>query len=538
MKTQVEVEVKAKQLKLRNFMKSLSCPIFKKEIHGVAQSPDIDACYVEDDGMVTVSVTKMTGYEKKAKPRRLDRWLDFVTRISGSETVFFIIFSVLLGWALAGVKFGQNLTWQAIMSDVQAILSYVFDSFLMRQQLNGYEDCLTSVAEMRSRITSHRRMFEIIADDMEKGKYLYVSDTVRSDGTEGTDSTESANDTNRIVAHDMNSSLDCLDGFEPQLPQETLFGRLATGLAYVIGHFISVIIFWIGIVIWLAFGHHCGWTSTWQLYINSATSALMVFIFAFLANIRERHAQYSSHCLNAIFQVDSALELKLRRLTNYHDDNLVIVVPPPKVNTLQKWILYYADVVGTLLGILILLVALVVWALIGPVMHFDSNWWLLIGTYAGLIGLNDGFVLRNVQNRLKQYEHREYDLVDSEDIQLFTSIGLGVPERETVESSTISHKVSFFMDVICGHELTVVAGVVLLVGLLAASSALKWSITGQLICNIPPSIIESFFMMILITGHNYGDQAKRVTLRNIYQRRLALIGYVTSLERAQAAVTN
>jgi low-affinity ferrous iron transport protein len=45
---------------------------------------------------------------------------------------------------------------------------------------------------------------------------------------------------------------------------------------------------------------------------------------------------------------------------------------------------------------------------IGPALSFDSNWWLLIGTYAGLIGMNDGFVLRNVHNVLHGYEDAQF----------------------------------------------------------------------------------------------------------------------------------
>ena len=54
---------------------------------------------------------------------------------------------------------------------------------------------------------------------------------------------------------------------------------------------------------------------------------------------------------------------------------------------------------------------------------------------------------------------------------------------------------------------------------------------GQLLCNIPPSIIESFFMMMfLITGHNINDARRRVDLRtNMYLRRLKLLAYVERL---------
>jgi predicted nucleotidyltransferase len=58
-----------------------------------------------------------------------------------------------------------------------------------------------------------------------------------------------------------------------------------------------------------------------------------------------------------------------------------------------------------------------------------------------------------------------------------------------------------------------------------------WSVTGQLLCNVPPSIIESFFTMILITGHNIGDAKRRVDLFNLYLRRLKLISYLDTVAK-------
>ncbi len=82
--------------------------------------------------------------------------------------------------------------------------------------------------------------------------------------------------------------------------------------------------------------------------------------------------------------------------------------------------------------------------------------------------------------------------------------------------------------VVCAHE-TVVLGVVLIISLIVSASVMKWSTTGQLLCNIPPSVIESFFMVVLTTGHNLADARRRVDLR-MYLRRLKLLTYVERLE--------
>lgn len=92
------------------------------------------------------------------------------------------------------------------------------------------------------------------------------------------------------------------------------------------------------------------------------------------------------------------------------------------MDRIQPGINYYADLVGTLLGIAILFLVLIVWVVIGPALSFDSNWRLLIGTYAGLIGMNDGFVLRNVYNQIGRYENAQFDQQNFEDMDMLSLI--------------------------------------------------------------------------------------------------------------------
>lgn len=189
---------------------------------------------------------------------------------------------------------------------------------------------------------------------------------------------------------------------------ENWLGRLSTAVSSYIGHIATVLAFWVCVFIWIGLGQYCGWSNTWQLYMNSASSAWMVFILAFLANIRERHDNYTTKCLEYIYEADAALEVRLRTATGDRIDNKTVVIPPPKRGRLQRGIDYYADLVGTLIGVAIMFFAMIIWVVIGPAMSFDSNWWLLIGTYAGVIGLNDGFVLRNVQNILGAYKKAQF----------------------------------------------------------------------------------------------------------------------------------
>ncbi|OAA61410.1 Low affinity iron permease, Fet4 [Cordyceps fumosorosea ARSEF 2679] len=449
------------------------------------------------------SVHNVTGYVDKQKDGRLDRWLDWVVRASGSEPVFLFILAGLLVWALVGIKYGQTDSWAVMISDIQAILSYLFDSLLVRQQLNGYDKMIRLTASLRSRSASHRRMVRTV---QARGQGLARGDAEAAAALEERFRQKLA---------------------EAGLPQEGWLGRASTKASAAMGHFVTICLYWVGIFVWLGFGHYCGWSDRWQLYINSATSALMVLIFAFLANIRERHALFTNRWLNLLFEADSTVEQRLRQMTGDEAPNEVVEVPAPKMSHLQRAIFYYADFVGTLTGVGILIAVIVVWVAIGPAMGFNNNWWLLIGTYAGLIGLNDGFVLRNLQHELERYEDAAFEEAGLDDVAVMEAAAIADPaEHVTRAKPSLSTRLSERMGAFLSHEYVVMADVVLIIGLIIGASAMRWTVTGQLLCNVPPSVIESFIMLILITGHNLGEVRRRESIENMYLRRLKVLTYV------------
>ncbi|EFY91699.1 hypothetical protein J3458_004936 [Metarhizium acridum] len=475
---------------------------------GVTDGKNI-AVVIDSKESDSESLVNITGYVTQAKTGRLDRWLDVLVTASGSEPVFLIIVAGLLVWAFTGIRYGEEDNWAALISDIQAIISYLFDSLLMRQQLNGYERQVRAAASLTSRVQSQKKMMrQILASGRYKRARLGDFQTAES------------------------------SKFGPELPTENWAGRASNYFAAFLGHFATICMYWVCIAIWLAFGHYCGWSDRWQLYINSATSALMVLIFAFLANIRERHTVYIERCLNSIFEVDSEVELKLRVLTGDAEENPVVVIPAPRVNGIQRAIFYYADVIGTLVGIALLIIVMIVWICIGPAMKWSDNWWLLIGTYAGLVGLVDGFVLRNVQQRLHQYEEVALESAKLEDVAISDEMGVPPPEKAVVDLNSINYRLSNSMGIICAHEFTVILGVVVVIGLIIGASAMKWTTTGQLLCNIPPSLIETFFMMILITGHNLSEAAWRADLHNMYLWRLRMLSFVDHLESSEDAASD
>ncbi|KFZ00966.1 hypothetical protein V501_10309 [Pseudogymnoascus sp. VKM F-4519 (FW-2642)] len=489
---------------MERLLKALRSPGGRRAVECTA--PTQMTVDVEDEGdkAVETSAENVNTYNLTTKAGRLDRWLDKVVEFSGSEPMFLTIIIALLAWAFLGIRFGQLTQWKVAISDAQAILNMVFDAFLMRQQLNSYDSLIEVSACLRSRTTSNKRMLRSL---IESGKYEKV---------------------NPMQFHELEQT-----EFASELPTENLLGRISTAFSTFLGHIATVVAFWVCIFIWIGFGQYCGWSDTWQLYINSATSALMVLMLAFLANIRERHSKYTTKCLESIYEVDAALELRLRTATGDTIENASIHIPVPARSRIQRGIDYYADLVGTLLGIVILLFALIVWVAIGPALSFNSNWWLLIGTYAGLIGMNDGFVLRNVHNVLHGYEDAQFLQVTYDDMDMLAVIGVTQLNEERVAADSLTYRISVKMGDFCSHELTVVLGAIVILGLVIGASAMEWSVTGQLLCNVPPSIIESFFTMILITGHNIGDAKRRVDLHNIYLRRLKSITYVNTLAKLE-----
>lgn len=461
----------------------------------VVQEPNTVPDQVEKQNHVVTLANDQ--YVSLVKERRLDRWLDRVVEISGSEFVYAAILLGLLVWAFLGIPFGNVSSYKIIISDAQAIINLVFDAFLMRQQFNEHDNLLMVAGSLRSRISSHKRML----------RHLVATGQI------------SKIDAARF------QELSCAEGLDI-LPKESLMTRISSFMSWFLGHIGTVAGFWCCIFIWLGFGPYCGWSNTWQLYINSATSALMVLLLAFLANVRERHSRYTAECLKAIWKADSALELRLRELTGDQIENPIIAMPEQKRSTIQRVIDYYADLVGTLAGIVILVVVIIAWIACGPALHFNSSWWLLMGTYAGLVGLNDGFVLRNICQVLGDYEDEQFAEVDTEDQETLAIVGVEPVIEEYVTAQSFSYRISVRVGYFCSHQWTVVAGVVFIIALIAGASAMEWNETGQLLCNIPPSIIESFFTMMLITGHNVGETKRRVDLFDIHLRRLTLMSYI------------
>lgn len=213
----------------RVFSKALRSPGAMRDVLGTAPTQ----LHIKSDPELktTEDLKQFPGHVLKAKPGTLDRALDWLVRASGSAPVFLCIQAVLVTWAFLGIPFHDVSLWPIAISDAQAILSYVFDSFLMRQQFNGYYESLDVAAELQSRSDSTRRMLRQVQEEL-------------------------GSDIEHVITLSRGMPL-----VKIQLPQQDLFGRMVNWMGIVFGHILFVALYLLSILLWLGFGHYRGWDS-------------------------------------------------------------------------------------------------------------------------------------------------------------------------------------------------------------------------------------------------------------------------------------
>lgn len=134
-------------------------------------------------------------------------------------------------------------------------------------------------------------------------------------------------------------------------------------------------------------------------------------------------------------------------------------------------------------------------------------------------------MLDNIDVHLQGVQKAEFDLLrlDDQELQaIFSGSSTESDIKQQQQQSTwkrIMHAFSSTMTSFCAHEYVPIAGVVFIIGLVAAASAMQWDLTGQLLCNIPPSIIETWWMMLLMNGHTEADQTARIEMTDLLQNR-------------------
>lgn len=426
---------------------------------------------------------------------------DIVVKAAGSRWTFLVTLLLLAAWAALGVVYGPTDTWQVIFQDTSSIQCYISATLLMRQQQNSTRSLLDSICGMLSRSQGNERLLRQLTE-----KQLTTLKQSR-----------------RSMRTDLTNALETKEG---------VFDRAANAVSRCLGSLTALFIYWAGILVWVFFGISLQWSNTWQLYVNTATALELTFTTMFLQNVRRQHEEYLERCLASIDILDRSLEMDLRRMKGGDvRPNPVVASQPLRLNRTETAIDFWAFVVGGSIGVVLSVAVGVAWLSVGDVMQFDDNWWLVIGTYTGLMGFIDGFVLRNVHHRETVMADRHFAMLAEQDYRLFAVLSIPCSDEEDQEArdkkargrrGRLASRISRCIGHICEVPAATTASVVVVVALLVVASAMQWTETGQLLCNTPTMIVEGFLLLMLIEGHNSAEGKRRAQYTDILDRRLMM----------------
>jgi low-affinity ferrous iron transport protein len=443
------------------------------------------------------------------KPNAFDK----ITRLAGSSGVFFAMLAIIGAWAILGIVYGTTDTWQIMMQNASSIQVYVTDILLIRQQQNASRALMTTLAEIQSRNETCERLLRQIPGcqwmetHKEESKELLVN--------------------GRPVEDEVEENLYMVNGKPSHF--QYVWSRTCHAVAAVLGSLYAYIFYWIGVFVWVAIGKLYDFSDTWQLYINTAVAVALTFTSVFLQNIQQQQEDSLEKSLHYALKIDAEVEHRLRELTEDYKPNPIFEIAPPSRGRLERMIDNFADIMGSLVGVIISLVVTIAWIAVGPLLQFSDNWWLIIGTFTGLVGFIDGFVLRNLYCREEKTVGDEFKRVAWSDRKVLDLLNVEVPQK-TKGKRALDTRISIATGDALGSTAASVGAVGFVVLLIIIASAMQWSTTGQLLCNTPTMIIEGFVLLVLIQAHNIANEDRGVEFNGVLKRRLLLNSYVHSLD--------
>lgn len=438
---------------------------------------------------------------------------DKITRLAGSSGTFFVMLFLVGLWTFYGIIFGATDTWQIVFQNASSIQVYIIDILLIRQQQNASRALMTLLAEFHSRRATLERLLNQIpgcdraSTHKERPRALYINGKPFD-----TDSDEKM-----LLPPEKLSSL------------SYIWSQTCVLVARGLGSIWSFIHYWIIIGIWAGMGPSFKFSDTWQLYINSITALILTFTSVFLQNIQQREEDKLTRCLEHTLKIDSSIERQLRILTGDQKPNEIYTIPEINRSRCDRFNDVIADIMGSGLGVLISLTFVAIWLAIGPPMGFNDNWWLIIGTFTGLVGFIDGFVLRSLYYRGETFVKEEFQKIAAADRLLLDQ--LNVPVSVPVESKrSFTERVALAISDACGHRFAPPSSIGVVFTLLGIATAMKWSMTGQLLCNTPTMIVEGFLLIILIHAHNHANDERGADFSGLLKRKLLLHGFIETID--------
>ncbi|KAF2642145.1 Low affinity iron permease [Massarina eburnea CBS 473.64] len=430
---------------------------------------------------------------KEEKPKR--SILDYAVKAAGSTWALAITFALVIAWAVWGIVDGPTDTWQVILQDVSSIQAYISATLLLRQQATSAKGTLNRLCTLISRSESNERMLRSLSPkrraDLKLNKHPMRADILAS-----------------------------------MQVKEGTFDKIANWVAKAVGSLSFLVIYWIGMIVWVVWGVPLMFSDTWQLYVNTATALEITLTTMFLQNIMCRHDDHLEEVIKTINLIDCDVEMQLRQMTGDRDDNPVVVSTPPKLTTWRKAIDIYAIIFGGPIGVVISVIVFGLWIAVGPVLEFDDNWFLIIGTYTGLMGFVDGFVMNNMAEREVLLSNIHTERLADQDYKLFGLLDIDMPQTLAPTKPSLQMRISDKIGSWCASTAASYVAVATVVILISIASAMQWTETGQLLCNTPTMIVEGFLLIILLQADTTAEEKRRVTYDDILKRRLMLEGHV------------
>ncbi|KAI9359768.1 hypothetical protein BD770DRAFT_385472 [Pilaira anomala] len=411
---------------------------------------------------------------------------------------------ILAIWAVVGIVLGAPEIWQIIMQNGGSIQCYISDTLLMRQQQNHCYKLLTIISQLRSRNTTVARL--VRDPELHSNAPLFDKESIDHS------SIEEAKLENAI-----------------NLPNEFWFDKCCNWVSIAVGSIYALLFYFSGVIVWVSLGPMMEFSDLWQLYINTAVAVELTFTSMFLQNIRRRHMEYLEKCLKSIMRTDCELEIILRKHTGDNQPNPVVTILPHPVTRSIRAIDYYGDIIGSGIGVAVSTCVFAVWLSIGDVMAWSSDWWLIIGTYTGLVGFIDGFVLRNVYFREDVILDEQFEVLSEADDSLFQYLNIPLPTKPIEQRHSLINRVSNYMGVLCAKSVAVLISILIVLALMGVASSMGWNQTGQLLCNTPTMILEGFLLIVLVQAHNLSNLKRRIQLRDILVRRISLLQYAKNV---------
>ncbi|KAI0995417.1 hypothetical protein K3495_g12762 [Podosphaera aphanis] len=436
------------------------------------------------------------------KPNGLDK----ITAFGGSKITFVAILVLVQLWIVSGFLFGFTDTWQIMFQNASSIQVYITDILLIRQQQNMSRILLTTIAELQSRTQTCERLLSHISKCTPLNNQLNLEKL----------------DTQSFIDDPPDTSA----GRPSRI--EYIWNCACVYVARALGSIWAFIIYWIGIGAWASLGPSLKYDDTWQLYINTATAVLLTFTSVFLQNFQQHQENELAKSMKLVMKTDALIEERLRNLTGDRIPNPVFTIPDASRSFIERQIDNFADIMGSGLGVTLSLIFTIIWISVGPLLNFEDNWWLIIGTFTGLVGFVDGFVLRSLYYREESHAKSQLESLTNNENRILSQLQLQNIYPEPAKLS-LTDRLSLTISNACGHRYAPVVAVGTVLALLATASGMKWTEAGQLLCNTTTMILEGFLLLVLIQAHNSIYKGRLEDIDCFMERKETLDKYISTL---------